>query len=157
MRFLIVDGHSMIFACADLASLQRSNGEAARNELVARLTAFQDATNERVVVVFDGRGAKTTSSMRKAGIQVIYSRSGQTADSVIERLVANYGTSHDLRVATNDRAEQMTASGFGAGIISIGQLMAEMEVAARELSQRIRKHNARRAPAQRRESPFDLL
>ncbi len=138
MRYLIVDGHSMVFAWADLAALHRTNREAARKSLVARLAAYHHATGDRVVVVFDGRGAKTTSSLEQTGVQVIYSRSGQTADAVIERLAANYGKEHDLRVATNDRAEQITVSTFGATFLSAGRLAEEIKQATENLSKQMR-------------------
>lgn len=143
MRYLIVDGHSMVFAWADLAAMHRSNSASARNLLVSRLAAFQEATGERVVVVFDGRGARVNSQLDDTGIQVVYSKSGQTADSVIERLAANYGKQHELRVATNDRAEQLTVSGFGALCLSAEQLAEEIAQAMNELSKRLRAHNAK--------------
>jgi serine/threonine-protein phosphatase PP1 catalytic subunit len=44
--------------------------------------------NSTVAVVFDGRGAKPSSEGTPGGIAVFYSKSGQTADSIIERLCA---------------------------------------------------------------------
>ncbi len=144
MRYLIVDGHSMIFAWPDLTRLHAHNNEAARNELVRRMARFQDAGDERVVVVFDGQGSKVESQLVDEGIQVVYSKSGQTADSVIERLTANYAASNEIRVATSDRMEQMTVSTFGATTISAESLADEMAAAENSLAERIRKHNSRR-------------
>ena len=143
MRYLIVDGHSMIFAWRDLAAIHRTNMEAARDELINRMARYQDSGDERVVLVFDGRGGKTDSSMHPAGIQVVYSKAGQSADSVIERLAANYAGRHDIRVATSDRMEQMTVSTFGASFVDAGRLAEELQQAEAELARRIRRHNAR--------------
>ncbi len=133
----------MIFAWPDLLQLHSQNTEAARNELVRRLARFQDTGEERVVVVFDGKSSKVDSQLDAAGIQVVYSKAGQTADSVIERLAANYSSRHEIRVATQDRLEQMTVATFGATTISAESLAAELLAAERNLSDRIRKHNSR--------------
>ena len=58
MRYLIVDGHSVIFAWPELRALHSRRTGAARDELVRRLTQYQDSSGVRVVVVFDGRGEK---------------------------------------------------------------------------------------------------
>lgn len=141
MRYLLVDAHSMIFAWADLRALHDRRMESARDELVRRMTAYQDATGERVVLVFDGQGARTQSRLEPDGIQIIYSRSGQTADSVIERLAANYAERHEIRVATSDRLEQLTVSAFGATTLGADQLADEVGRAAADLARRIRGRN----------------
>ncbi len=47
-----------------------------------------------------------------------YSRAGQTADSVVERLASKYGSEYKLLVATGDYLEQETVSASGAECIS---------------------------------------
>ena len=73
MRYLLVDAHSVIFSWPELHELHRRNGLVAREELTRRLTAYQDATGVRVVVVFDGKGARANSEKMPGGIQVFYS------------------------------------------------------------------------------------
>ena len=105
MRYLIVDGHSVIFAWPDLRALHGRRTAAAREELTRRLTQYQDASGTHVVVVFDGRGVKTSEVSEPDGIQIFYSKAHQTADAIIERLCARYGQEHDLTVATDDLME----------------------------------------------------
>lgn len=76
-RVLIVDGHNAIFAWPDLCNLHRGGSAAARalarRELVAMLQQYQDATDEHVVVVFDGKGLKTDREGGRDGeILVLY-------------------------------------------------------------------------------------
>jgi predicted RNA-binding protein with PIN domain len=52
MRYLIVDGHSVIFAWPELRKLHARRTALARDELVKILTAYQDASGVRVVAVF---------------------------------------------------------------------------------------------------------
>jgi hypothetical protein len=111
----------------------------ARDELIKKLTLFQDVSDYRVVAVFDGQGAKNSAAVNPGGIQIFYSSSGQTADSIIERLVAKYGQEHDLTVVTNDLLEQQTASTFGAIAISVEPFLARMQEAERGLQKDLKK------------------
>jgi predicted RNA-binding protein with PIN domain len=126
-RFLIVDGHSIIFAWPDLRKLHARRPSLARQSLVKRLRDYQDWTGVRVVVVFDGKGAQVSASSDPDDIQVFYSRAGQTADSIVERLASKYATRFDLIVATSDYLEQQTANAFGAESISPEMLREILE------------------------------
>ena len=128
-RFLIVDAHSAIFAWPELRALHARRMLLAREALVKTLTEYQDITGIRVVAVFDGQGGKITETTEPGGIQVFYSGQGQSADSIIERLVAKYGREHDLTVATNDLLEQDTAASFGAVCVSVEILHGLLEEA----------------------------
>lgn len=123
-RVLIVDGHSMIFAWPDLLALHHKRMALAREELIKRLTEYQDTTDVHVVAVFDGQGVKSAAAEEPTTIQVFYSGSGSTADDVVERLAAKYAAQVDLTVATSDLLEQQTVSAFGAHTVSADGLMA---------------------------------
>jgi predicted RNA-binding protein with PIN domain len=117
-RYLIVDGHSVVFAWPELRALHRRRTSLAREALVKRLRDYQDWTGVRVVVIFDGRGPKTTESADPGEIQVFYSADGRTADALIERLAAKYAETFDLVVATSDSLERQTVMASGAESIS---------------------------------------
>lgn len=136
-RILLVDGHSVIFAWPDLAEIHQRNTAAARENLVRRLTALQDSSEWEVAVVFDGRGAKASSDSEPHGIAVFYSKSGQTADEIIERLAAKYSATCDVTVATDDHMERTTVEALGGISISTDQLLSEMDSAGSALRDRI--------------------
>ena len=136
-KILLVDGHSYIFHSPALARRYLRNGPDVREELITRLTALQDATEWHVVVVFDGTGRKPSDASEPSGIHVFYSAAGQTADALIERLVAKYAPKYDVAVATNDHLERTTAQSFGATTMSIEHLIAEMDLATRSLQTRL--------------------
>jgi len=138
-KILLVDGHSMIFDWDDLATMHGRNTAAAREELVRRLTGLQDNADWTVAVVFDGVGVKPSSDSTPHGIAVFYSKSGQTADSIIERLAAKYAKDHDVTVATNDLMERTTAEAFGSFTISGLQLRAEIDMARNSVSETIQR------------------
>jgi predicted RNA-binding protein with PIN domain len=117
-EYLIVDGHSVIFAWPELRRLHARRTSLAREALIKRLRDFQDWTGTRVAVVFDGKGPAVSVTCDPGEIQIFYSREGQTADSVIERLASKYAGRFKLLVATSDVLEQETASASGAECIS---------------------------------------
>ncbi len=117
-RYLIVDGHSVIFAWPELRKLQAWRSSLAREGLIKRLRDYQDWTGVRVVVVFDGKGRKIEATSEPADVQVFYSRTGQTADAIIERLASKYAKRFELMVATSDSMEGETVEACGAEWIS---------------------------------------
>jgi predicted RNA-binding protein with PIN domain len=117
-RYLIVDGHSVIFAWPDLRKLHQRRTSMARDELIKRLRDYQDWTGIHVVVVFDGKGTDITNQSDPHDIQIFYSRTGQTADSIVERLAGKYADRFRLTIATSDNLERETAAAFGAECIS---------------------------------------
>ena len=127
--YLIVDGHSVIFAWPELLALHQRRTSLARDALVRKLRDYQDWTGVSVVVVFDGKGTAVDASAEPGEIQIFYSRAGQTADSVVERLASKYGSQYRLLVATSDYLEQETASACGAECISAEALRGLLDEA----------------------------
>ncbi len=128
-QYLIVDGHSVIFAWPELRALHERRTALARDELIKRLRDYQDWTGVRTVVVFDGQGSTVGNTADPGEIQVFYSRAGQTADSVVERLASKYAPHYQLLVATSDYLEQETVSACGAEYISAEGLRGLLESA----------------------------
>ena len=139
-RFLIVDAHSAIFSWPELRELHQRRMILAREALVKLLTEYQDITGIRVVAVFDGQGEKLSETTEPGGIQVFYSSQGETADSVIERLVAKYGRDQDITVATSDLLEQQTATSFGAICVSTDILHGLLEEARADFQRELKRH-----------------
>ena len=118
IRYLIVDGHSIIFAWPELRKLHARRSSLAREALIKQLRNYQDWTGVRVVAVFDGKGTKISATSELGEVQIFYSRSGQPADSIIERLASKYAKRFELMVATSDSMEAETVLACGAEWIS---------------------------------------
>jgi predicted RNA-binding protein with PIN domain len=117
-RYLIVDGHSVIFAWPELRKFHARRSSVAREALVKQLRDYQDWTGVRVVVVFDGQGKNVEAVSNPGDVQIFYSRSGQSADAIIERLTSKYAKQYDITVATSDSLEAETVHACGAETIS---------------------------------------
>jgi predicted RNA-binding protein with PIN domain len=140
MRYLLVDGHSVIFAWPELSRIHAKRSGHAREQLAKLLTGYQDSSGVRVVLVFDGKGKEVSEATEPGGIQIFYSSEAGTADEIIERLTAKYGQLHDITVVTRDRLEQQTVVSFGGHVIGPEELRGLLADADEELSRRIRAH-----------------
>src|SRR4029453_6732521 len=117
-RYLIVDGHSVIFSWPELRKPHARRSSVAREALLKQLRDYQDWTGVRVVAVFDGKGKKVEAISDPSQVQVFYSRNGQSADAIIERLASKYAKRFELVVATSDSLEAETVHACGAESIS---------------------------------------
>src|SRR5216110_6817 len=113
-HYLIVDGHSVIFAWTELRKLHARRSSLAREALIKQLRDYQDWTGVRVVVVFDGKGKKTSAISEPGEVQIFYSRSGQSADAIIARLARKSTKKIDLTVATSHSMKAQTVQACGA-------------------------------------------
>jgi predicted RNA-binding protein with PIN domain len=126
-RYLIVDGHSIIFAWPELRKLQAKRASLARDELIKRLRHYQDWTGVRVAVVFDGSGARVTEQSDPHDVQIFYARLGQSADAIVERLASKYAARFEITVATSDSLVKETANASGAACASPERLRQLLE------------------------------
>jgi predicted RNA-binding protein with PIN domain len=126
-HYLIVDGHSVVFAWPELRKLHARRSSLAREELVKQLRHYQDWTGVRVAVVFDGKGTRVIEESSQHDVQVLYAPSGQSADSIVERLTAKYASRFAITVATSDSLEKETVNACGAACISPEELRRRLE------------------------------
>jgi predicted RNA-binding protein with PIN domain len=112
--YLIVDGHSIIFGWPELRKLHARRSSLAREALLKQLRDYQDWTGVHVVVVFDGKGKNVEATSEPAEVQIFYSRTGQSADAIIERLASKYARKYELVVATSDSMVAETVNACGA-------------------------------------------
>jgi len=107
---LIVDGYNLLAGAGSLSG----HLESARERLVHDLAAYRHRKNYFITVVFDGwqQGRPSEQQEHRAGVQVIYSRRGERADQVIQRLAREYGA--DCAVVSSDHEIVNAAKAYGA-------------------------------------------
>jgi uncharacterized protein len=128
-RYLIVDGHSIIFAWSELRKLHRRRPALAREALLKDLRHYQDWSGEHVVAVFDGQGSHVNETSYPHDVQTFYARRGQAADEIVERLACKYASRFDVTVATSDLLEMETINACGAACVSPADLRKLLESA----------------------------
>ena len=134
-RCLIVDGYNMIFAWEVLSQTARTDLDAARRQLLDRLSSYTGFTKCRTVVVFDGY--KVSGNPGEKGhfhnLQVVYTKENQTADAYIQSLVREIGKNYQVRVATSDALVQLSSLGSGVLRMSARELEEEVARTAKEM------------------------
>ena len=132
---LIVDGYNMIFAWEDLAETAKHDLSAARRHLSDLLTGYAAFRKCRTVLVFDSYRQPGSEKYQDAGIQVVFTREGETADAYIQNLAARFGGNYRVSVASSDGLVQLSALGSGVLRVSARELRQEIDRAQKEMRQ----------------------
>jgi predicted RNA-binding protein with PIN domain len=141
---ILVDGYSLLHAWPELAPGRPRHSEAAREELIRRLTLYQDAAGTPVTVVFDGnrpKGGPREPGARKPHLEIIYSRAGQTADDLIERAAHRFSPYGEIMAVTDDVAERETVISLGGLASSCWNFVQTVDSALAEVADDIKHHN----------------
>ncbi len=127
---IIIDGYNLIRQSASLSPLDQQDIQSGREALIDRLVAYRRLRNHKITVVFDGHGTPPISGNlrnRVKGIEVIFSRRGETADAVIIRMAAR--EKERGVIVTSDREIQRAASSQMAAIIDSPAFEEKLEMA----------------------------
>ncbi|MCG9479039.1 MAG: NYN domain-containing protein [Actinomycetia bacterium] len=107
-ELIIVDGYNFIFNFVPEQGMDNDRLAFYRDRLINDLAGYSEARGRGVVVVFDARhsnnSGRTTHAFDK--IKVIYSKRGETADTVIEEMVNRDRTHSKIFVVTSDYLQQ---------------------------------------------------
>ena len=145
--FVIVDGYNIIFAWDELKALAKKNLDSARDSLLEILSNYQGFTGCKMVVVFDAY--KVKGAVRKSenigGIDVVYTKEDETADSYIEKLTGIVGKDYYVQVATSDNLEQQVILGHGAHRISAKGFYEEIKRIDGVIKDVVAKYNSKAA------------
>ena len=140
---ILIDGYSLLHQWPELAEGAARHSEAARDALVEMLTQYQDASGTPVTVFFDGIGARRGRPQNQAQgtVEVIFSRSGQTADDLIERAAHRFQDYGEVLVVTDDFAERNIVGGFGGSVSSCANFIGMIQGALDTLAETLHRHN----------------
>jgi uncharacterized protein len=146
---LLVDGYNVIGAWMPMAfSGDRAVLESARSQLIEELANYSAFQGYQTRIIFDAHQRHESygsSEIITNALEICYTEFGETADSHIEIFCAQARfkartAHHRLIVATNDRAQQLTVSGYGAQWISAQQLMGDVEAIALSIQRKQRSN-----------------
>jgi predicted RNA-binding protein with PIN domain len=128
---ILIDGYNLIRQSEDLSAMERASLEEGREALLKRLALYKRMKGHPITVVFDGTHAHNPLQGRSRcqGINIIFSRPGELADTVIKRLVAREG--QRAVVVTSDKEIADFATAHGAVAIGSVEFEKKMEWAGR--------------------------
>ena len=141
-ELLVVDGYNVIYKSARyLARMdETADGdpfEQARDLLVADVAAYAKGRYEPVIV-FDAAGnvSPERPDLSKAGVRLVFSPAGESADTVIERLVTEARLAPQaVTVVTSDRTIRATVGGVPVTRVSSDVLVADVDALDAEYRQ----------------------
>jgi hypothetical protein len=127
-EYLFIDGYNIINAWPELIEAKSVSLETARDKLVDILSDYAAQTGTKIIVVFDAHHVEGGCGARYFinGVEVVFTREGETADAYIERTVDSMGKKDKIRVATSDWIEQQIVMGRGAIRVSARELRNEI-------------------------------
>jgi uncharacterized protein len=140
---ILVDGYSLLHNWPQLAPHQPRYSAAARDELIHRLTLYQDAIATPITIFFDGAAPKRSkpNDSSNSAVEVLYSKAGQTADQLIERATHRFAAFGEVMAVTDDHAERETVISLGGLASSCENFIRDIENTLAELADEIKDHN----------------
>jgi predicted RNA-binding protein with PIN domain len=87
---IVIDGYNLIRQSRSLSGVDQIDLQQGREALLERLSNYRRIRRHRMTVVFDGSGAPSfsTPTDRFNGIDIRFSRQGESADAVIKRMAS---------------------------------------------------------------------
>lgn len=140
---ILVDGYSLLHHWPELAPGKARHSAAARDELIRRLTLYRDSIGTPLTIVFDGAGPTVAASEFPSTpeLEIIYSRAGQTADQVIERIAALMQPFGEVLAVTDDHAERDTVLALGGMASSCLNFISDVENALADFERDMKNYN----------------
>lgn len=128
-EYLFVDGYNIINNWEELRSISLEDLESSRNKLADIMAEYKVCTGIEVIIVFDAHMVKGGCGkvQKYKGIEIVYTREHETADSYIEKTLDRIGRVKRVRVATSDWIEQQVVLGRGGTRISARELKLEID------------------------------
>jgi len=140
---ILIDGYSLLHSWPELAPGKARHTAAARDELIHQITRYQDVIGTPITIVFDGANndirLSTVESSRE--VEILYSRTGQTADDIIERLAHRFAAYGEILAVTDDYAERDTVIAMGGLAASCTQFIRDVENAMVGLADELKHYN----------------
>lgn len=116
MRVVLIDGYNVVHSTSRYKTLAESDLEGARARLIDDIAGSCEP-GDKVIVVFDGAANPLSDGALHeiAGIGVVFSSFGISADDTIEQLAARHRAKGDeVVVVTSDQVTQWVTLGHGA-------------------------------------------
>ena len=140
---ILIDGYSLLHSWPELAPGKARHSAAARDELIHHLTLYHDAVGIPITIVFDGANADRRLSTVEStnDVEILYSRAGQTADQIIERVTHRMSAYGEVLAVTDDNAERDTVIAMGGMASSCWSFIRTVSATLAEQQDELKTYN----------------
>lgn len=124
---LLVDGYNLLGSARMGSPSGSGRLESAREALLHTLAGYRHRKGHAITVVFDGWQGGLGAEHREfqSGVEVVYSKRGERADQVIQRLARLYG--RDCAVVSSDHEVANAARAAGAFVMGSPEFRAKLQ------------------------------
>ena len=138
-EYLFIDGYNIINQWQyykDIKNIANS-----RNKLIELLIEYQAYTGLKVIVVFDAHLVKGSLEKKEtvAGVEIVYTKEHETADSFIEKQLDKIGRYERVQVATSDSSIQEIVISRGGTRITAQEMILEIENTKKDIRTKTEK------------------
>ena len=128
---IIIDGYNLLGVRGQIGPGLSFDGERTRETLLEELILYGRRKGHPITVVYDAwreRG-KLEHREHRSGVEVLYTRGGEQADQVIQRMARRYGRA--CAVVSSDLEIQHTAQDHGALVIPSQEFQGKLQSVVR--------------------------
>ncbi|GAB6178922.1 NYN domain-containing protein [Desulfotomaculum defluvii] len=142
-EFSLVDGYNVIYAWPEFEKMLENGLDHCRDQLINSLANFAGYEGSSVTVVFAAHLVKSGVEHHEIvhGIEVYYTMEGETADSLIERIVGDLGKQGNVYVVTSDWDEQKIIFGRGAYRVTPKEFRSQVKKVNKQRQEKFNKVN----------------
>jgi hypothetical protein len=142
-QHLLIDGYNILHTWPTLKDLLTVNIDIARDRLGDAVRIIHDYDGIRTTLIYDGRGREieVVRPSNEITFSYIFTPSDETADKIIEQLVANANRPQGIFVATRDNMIRETVSALGAQTLSPEALMDWVQACERGQTEKLKRMN----------------
>jgi len=107
-ELIVVDGYNFIFNFYKAKKITNTDLSNLRDRLINDLSQLKNYMGCNITVVFDAKNRENlvVSKEMIGGVEVIYSKRGETADTIVEKLVNKQSEFERIFVVTSDYLQQ---------------------------------------------------
>lgn len=135
-RTLVLDAYNIINAWPELMQVAENGMDLARDKLIEIMVNYSGFTGDKIKVVFDAHQVKKGKGNKENidGVEVVYTKYGETADQYIEKMAREVSLS-ELYVVTGDQLEQRVTFGHGASRMTPHELITQITSAMTDMQE----------------------
>ncbi len=154
---IIIDGYNLIRQSDSLYTLDRRDIQLGRKSLLDTLAEYKRIKRHKITVVFDGANAPYFSQRKDQikGIEIKFSRGGESADTVIKRMAAR--EREKALVVSSDLDVVNFATSKGAATISSHAFEEKIAMSAHMNTKRIENEDGGWIPTTKKKGPSRRL
>ncbi|MEI7903835.1 MAG: NYN domain-containing protein [Candidatus Firestonebacteria bacterium] len=126
--WIIVDGYNVTKSGRFAADHDFRELKSERDRLLMLVRRYTERTSHRATVVFDASRTEELYASRQEldGIEVMYSRGGQTADDLIRDLIEKSANRRNIMVVTSDKGIASSVKPLGVSVAGADELYRKM-------------------------------